>query len=79
MLGLHFTPSLRFTLSPQSSFYTDRFHRTLASSLYGFFTVSSGQSISVTYPRRTGGKRLDKNRMHMRALLFEIQRCTLML
>ena len=32
----------------------------------------------VTYPRRTGGKRLDKNRMRKRVLLFEIQRCTLM-
>ena len=27
----------------------------------------------MTYVRRTGGKRLDKNRMRMRALLFEIQ------
>ena len=29
------------------------------------------QFISVTYPRRLGGKRLDKNRIRMRTLLFE--------
>ena len=37
------------------------------------FPVPLGQFTSVTYPRRTGGKRLDKNRMRMRALLFKIQ------
>ena len=36
------------------------------------FPVPLGQFFSVTYPRRTGGKRLDKNRMRMRALPFEI-------
>ena len=29
------------------------------------------QFVSVTYPRRTGGKRLDKNRIRMRTLRFE--------
>ena len=29
------------------------------------------QFISVTYPRRTDGKRLDKNRIRIRTLLFE--------
>ena len=43
-------------------------------SLYGVFPVPIGQFISVTYRRRTGRKRLDKNRMRMRALLFEIKR-----
>ena len=31
-----------------------------------------GKFVSVTYPRRTGGERLDKNRMRMRALLFKM-------
>ena len=41
--------------------------------MYGVFPVPLGQFTSVTYPRRTGGKRLGKNRMSVRALLFEIQ------
>ena len=48
--------------------------RTLPSPCTAFSQSLSVNSFSVTYPRRTGGKRLDKNRMHMRALLFEIQR-----
>ena len=32
------------------------------------FPSPVGQFVSVTYPRRTGRKRLDKNRMRMRAL-----------
>ena len=47
--------------------------KTLALSLYGVSPVPLGQFTSVTYPRRTGGKRLDKNRMPIRAFLFEIQ------
>ena len=35
------------------------------------FPVLLRQFNSVTYPRRTGGKRLDKNRIRMRTLLFE--------
>ena len=45
----------------------------LVYSLYGVFPVPLGQFTSVTYLRRTGGKRRDKNRMRMRTLLFEIQ------
>ena len=43
----------------------------IASFLYGVFQVPLGQFTSVTYP--TVGKRLNKNRMRMRALLYEIQ------
>ena len=50
-----------------------RLLRRLAWSLDGVFPVPLGQFTSVTYPRRTGRKRLDKNRMRVRALLFEIQ------
>ena len=52
---------------------TNKNEKTLALSPYGVSPVSLRQFTSVTYPRRTGGKRLDKNRMRMRALLFEIQ------
>ena len=45
--------------------------KTPALSLYDVSPVPLGQFTSVTYPRRTGGKRLDKNRMPIRA--FEIQ------
>ena len=38
--------------------------------LYGVLPGFLGQCISVTYSRRTRVKRLDKNRMRMRALLF---------
>ena len=37
---------------------------------HGFFPVPLGQFTSVTYPRRTGGKRLHKNRTRMRVLLM---------
>ena len=44
----------------------------LPSPCTAFFPFTLGQFTSVTYPRRTGGKRLDKNRMRMSSLLFEI-------
>ena len=50
----------------------NEFKLILAKSPYGIFPGLLGQFTSVTYLGRTGGKRLDKNRMHMRALLFEI-------
>ena len=40
---------------------------------YGVYPVPLGQFTSVTYPRRKGGKRLDKKRRRRRALRFEIQ------
>ena len=40
--------------------------RYLAKSLYGVFSGPLGQCISVTYPRRTAGRRLDNLGVRMR-------------
>ena len=47
---------------------TERFRGDVAQSLYGVFPGLLGQFTSVTYPRRTGGKRLRSDHVTRSAL-----------
>ena len=58
--------------TPRRTFFTQRlvsghvYGQVLAQSLYGVFPGPLGQCISVTYPRRMAGRRLDKLGVRMR-------------